>query len=103
MARCYTEKTADIWNGVQRQYISARYVSTGRSGSSRRAVFLKRAAASWRMLSYQDMADNRSLEPQVRKFRSQMSRLANVEKNRFETWFLFVVFEIFLDDPTFVD
>ena len=59
MARCYTGKVADIWNGVQRQYISARFVSTGRFGSSRPAVFLKRAAASCRMLSYQDMADNR--------------------------------------------
>ena len=28
----------------------------------------------------------------LRKFRSQMQRHANMEKNRFETWFLFVVF-----------
>ena len=59
MARCYIEKIADIWSGVQGQYISARFVSTGRFGSSRPAVFLKRAAASWRRLSYQDIADNR--------------------------------------------
>ena len=39
----------------------------------------------------------------VRKFRSQTSRLANVEKNRLETWFLFVVFGILLDDLTLVD
>ena len=53
MARSYTDKNAGIWNGVQRQHISLRFVSTGRFGSSRPAVFLKKAAASWETLSYQ--------------------------------------------------
>ena len=30
MAKSYIEKIADIWNGVQKQCISARFVSTGR-------------------------------------------------------------------------
>ena len=48
MGRSYIDQSADTWNDVQRRYISVRSVSTGRFGSSRPAVFLKKAAASCR-------------------------------------------------------
>ena len=46
MRRSFIDQSADTWNDVQRRCISVRFVSTGRFGSSRPAVFLKRAAAS---------------------------------------------------------
>ena len=46
--RSYIDQSAATWNDVQRRYTSVRVVSTGRFGSSRPAVFLKRAAASCR-------------------------------------------------------